>query len=56
MDAHEAKVSEQILNLYSSKMYKDYVLKTGQPVPHYLTKVEAVVRSKQPTRRGSMFK
>jgi len=56
VDAHEAKVSEQILNLYSSKMYKDYVLKTGQPVPHYLTKVEAVVRSKQPTRRGSMFK
>ena len=49
-------MSEQILNLYSSKMYKDYVQKTGQPVPHYLAKVEAVAKRPQATRRGSMFK
>ena len=38
------------------KMYKDYVQKTGQPVPHYLAKVEAVAKRPQATRRGSMFK
>jgi len=36
----QSKVDSQLANLYSGKMYKEYIQKHGQRVPHYLEKVE----------------
>jgi len=39
LNNYQSKLDKQMTNLYSGKMYKEYILKQGERIPHYLEKV-----------------